>query len=186
MLNDKQIKELVQSHNFIQNFVANDNKVKTTKHLSYGLNPVGYDVRLGSEFKIAVRSGVFADPLQPNSIEFYTLDSLVDKNNNQYFILPPQTFALGVAVETFKIPYNITGTVSNKSTLARCGLNVLTTTIKPGWHGSLTLEFFNYLQQPLKLYINQGICTIQFYKIEKPSKVYNGKYQNQKGLTSAL
>ena len=185
MLNDIEIEKLANDKQMIGNFISYKHKREDIKHLSYGLNAVGYDVRLGNEVKVAIPENKCADPLIKDSIEFKTLEL----EKNQFFVLPPQTFALSVTVEHFKIPENITCNIINKSTLARCGINILTTKINPGWQGDLTLELFNYLNQPIKLYPNQGICTIQFFKINKPKHPYNeknGKYQKQKGLTHHL
>ena len=50
ILNDKQIIILPDEHDIISPFV---NKI-VSNGISHGVNPFGYDLRCGSEFKIAV------------------------------------------------------------------------------------------------------------------------------------
>jgi len=40
-------------------------------------------------------------------------------DGSRYYLMPPQSYALGVTVETFKMPRNVTGIAMGKSTYAR-------------------------------------------------------------------
>lgn len=51
----------------------------------------------------------------------------------RYYLLPPHAYGLGVTVETFRMPRNITGVAVGKSTYARAGLLVNTTPLEAGW-----------------------------------------------------
>ena len=59
ILNDKQIKKLVEEQDMISPFV--DKSI--SKGISHGINSFGYDLRCGSEFKIFNNiKGATADP----------------------------------------------------------------------------------------------------------------------------
>ncbi|MDG2292769.1 MAG: dCTP deaminase, partial [Phycisphaerales bacterium] len=74
-----------------------------------------------------------------------------------------------------------------KSTYARCGLIVNVTPLEPEWRGKVTIEISNTTPLPAKVYANEGIAQMLFFKADRAcSTSYadkHGKYQNQKGLT---
>ena len=95
---------------------------------------------------------------------------------------------LGSTVESFELPNNITGLVFPKSTYARCGLICYQTILEAGWAGQLTLEFFNPLDVPIRIWAKGGIAQILFFEGETGQMSYadrKGKYQNQQGITLA-
>ena len=74
-----------------------------------------------------------------------------------------------------------------KSTYARCGIIVNVTPLEPEWRGKITIEISNTTPLPAKIYANEGIAQILFFKAdqvcEKSYADKKGKYQDQKGLT---
>jgi dCTP deaminase len=74
-----------------------------------------------------------------------------------------------------------------KSTYARCGIIVNVTPLEPEWEGHLTLEISNTTPLPAKIYSNEGIAQLLFFKGDQvPSTTYaqrRGKYQKQRGVT---
>lgn len=149
--------------------------------ISYGVSSFGYDMRLGAKFKVIHTSrgahcGAVIDPKCAEGIVFD--DVVADK----YFDLPAFSYALGYSVERFKLPRDVSAIVIGKSTYARCGLMVNCTPMEAGWEGHLTIELFNTLDTPIRLYIDEGICQALFFKGEPPMTSYadrNGKYQGQ-------
>ncbi len=104
-----------------------------------------------------------------------------------FCIIPPNSFALAATVETFEIPRNVLATCLGKSTYARCGIIVNVTPLEPEWRGKITIEISNTTPLPAKIYANEGIAQILFFKAdevcEKSYADKKGKYQDQKGLT---
>jgi dCTP deaminase len=95
-------------------------------------------------------------------------------------------FVLCHSVETFTIPEDVVGIVVGKSTYARCGLIVNCTPMEPGWTGQLTIELHNASQHAIKVYANEGIAQVMFFRGERPAVTYadkRGKYQGQSGVT---
>ena len=70
ILNDKQIIKLAEKHEMISPFV---NK-SVANGISHGVNPFGYDLRCGSEFKIFTNmKGAIADPKNFSEDNFITV-----------------------------------------------------------------------------------------------------------------
>lgn len=77
--------------------------------------------------------------------------------------------------------------IVHNSTYARIGVFCNTTPMEPGWCGNITLELANLTDRPVKLYVNQGIGQLQFFRGDRPDVTYadrNGKYQGQTGITT--
>ena len=183
ILNDVEIKELAK-RGFIVPFCETlVRRIENRAVLSYGLSSYGYDLRLSSkEFKVFRHvPGRIVDPK-----DFYegNLESarLHCDESGEYFILPGNSYGLGVAVERLDLPANISGLCLGKSTYARCGIIANLTPAEAGWRGHLTLEFSNASAADCRLYVNEGIVQMLFFRGEPCEISYGtrlGKYQNQ-------
>ena len=149
--------------------------------ISYGVSSYGYDMRVAPEFKIFtnVLSAV-VDPkhFDPKSFVEFT---------GEVCMVPPNSFALARSVEYFRIPRNVLTICVGKSTYARCGIITNVTPFEPEWEGHVTLEISNTTPLPAKIYANEGIAQVLFFRGEEPPEVsYRdkaGKYQGQRGIT---
>ena len=198
ILNDKQIAELCIPQEFskkgwegmINPFVPKKVREELidiregnmkTKVISYGCSHFGYDIRLSTkDFKIfAFRHGfTVVDPkYQGDHFEFVSPPKTVGGENT--VLIPPHGYALGVSLEKFNMPDDIIGICLGKSTYARCGVIVNLTPLEPGWKGHLTIEISNANPLPVVIYLGEGIAQVIFFKGDKPSSKYEGKYQNQ-------
>ena len=149
--------------------------------ISYGLSSYGYDARVGTDFKIFTNvDSAVVDPKD------FAANSFVDRKTD-CCIIPPNSFALARTVEYFRVPNDVLVICLGKSTYARCGIIVNVTPLEPGWEGHVTLEFSNTTPLPAKIYANEGIAQILFFRAdqvcEKSYADKKGKYQDQKGLT---
>ena len=184
MLNDKKINHLAKTTAMITPF--EDKLVSTInnrKVVSYGLSSYGYDIRLSEkDFRIfQAQQEKINDPKRFESDSVKPLTSLVDKHG-EFFVIPAYGYALGVSVEAFNMPENVTGVCMGKSTYARAGIIANITPLEAGWCGYLTLEFANTSNTPCRLYVNEGIAQVLFFEGEKCNISYSdrkGKYQNQ-------
>jgi len=162
------------------------------KAISFGLSSYGYDLRLAPhDFRIFKDRNIFQklglqktpviDPKNFDDSVLYQAKLHSDRSGS-YFVMPPHSAALGVSVERFNMPRNVIGLTIGKSTYARCAAIPFTTEVEPEWEGFLTLEFGNYTDFPCKLYANEGILQMAFFKGSDCDISYgdrNGKYQNQ-------
>ncbi len=131
------------------------------------------DLRLGNHFRVfKPREYPFID-LSHDSL-FAMSDELMEDvilTPNQAFYLHPGELALGITLESVRLPPHIAGWLDGRSSLARLGLMVHITahTIDPGWEGQITLEFVNVGRLPLALQPGMRICAISFEPLSGPS-----------------
>jgi deoxycytidine triphosphate deaminase len=68
-----------------------------------------------------------------------------------------------------------------------CGIITNVTPFEPEWEGFVTLEISNTTPLPAKIYANEGIAQVLFFKGDEPPEISyadkKGKYQGQKGVT---
>jgi len=102
-------------------------------------------------------------------------------------IIPPNSFALAVSVEYFRIPRSILTLCIGKSTYARCGIIVNVTPFEPEWEGYVTLEISNTTPLPAKIYANEGLAQVLFLEAAEVCETSyadrKGKYMKQEGIT---
>ncbi len=159
--------------------------------ISAGVSSYGYDMRLADDgFRIF--SSVYGLEIDPKRFDENSLiepELRTSDDGSKYYLLPPQHYGLGVTVETFRMPRNVTGLAIGKSTYARAGLLVNATPLEAGWTGRLVVEIANLANLPLRVYVNEGIGQILFFESDEDCAVSysdrGGKYQNQTGLTYA-
>jgi dCTP deaminase len=183
VLCDTQIRELVPIEPFEDN-------IKRSGKVSYGVSSYGYDVRVGTVFKVFTNVAphgdqAIVDPKKFSDDFFITIDT--KKTGRDYVVIPPNSFALAETVEEFRIPRDVLAICVGKSTYARCGIIVNVTPLEPTWRGYLTLEISNTTPLPAKIYANEGIAQLLFFQSdEEPETAYEdrkGKYQDQVGVT---
>ena len=157
--------------------------------ISYGVSSYGYDVRVGTRFKIftnATSGGVaIVDPKRFTNDLFITIDTA--DTGRDHVIIPPNSFALAETVEVFDVPRDTLAICVGKSTYARCGIIVNVTPLEPEWRGKVTIEISNTTPLPAKIYANEGIAQMLFIRADRVcARSYadkGGKYQDQSGLT---
>ncbi len=179
ILSDTQIRELIGIEPFEQN-------TKRPGRVSYGVSSYGYDIRVGSVFKIFTNvNSQIIDPKLFSDGSFVTVD--VSKTGADHVLIPPNSFALCETVEFVSVPREVLALCVGKSTYARCGIIVNVTPIEPEWRGKITLEISNTTPLPAKIYANEGIAQLIFLKGDRVCAVSyadkQGKYQDQPGLT---
>jgi dCTP deaminase len=182
ILCDTQIRELIGIEPFAEN-------IKRPGHVSYGLSSYGYDVRVGTRFKVFTNAtsggAAVVDPKGFSPDLFITIDTAA--TGRDHIIIPPNSFALAETVETISVPRNVLAICVGKSTYARCGIIVNVTPLEPEWRGRVTIEISNTTPLPAKIYANEGIAQMVFIKADRVCAVSyadkGGKYQDQQGLT---
>ncbi|MGF1633138.1 MAG: dCTP deaminase [Phycisphaerae bacterium] len=183
ILCDSQIRGLVGIEPFAE-------ATKRPGRISFGVSSYGYDVRVGTLFKVFTPTSplgtqAIVDPKQFTEDMFVTVD--VAATGRDHIIIPPNSFALAETVEIIDVPRDVLAICVGKSTYARCGLIVNVTPLEPEWRGKVTLEISNTTPLPAKVYANEGIAQMIFLRGERVCaqsyKDKGGKYQDQVGLT---
>lgn len=174
LLSDKSLKLSEIITPFIGHLVSSENGKKV---VSYGLSSYGYDVRCSNQFKIF--TNVFNSVNDPKAFDERSLVSF----EGNVCIIPPNSYCLATTMEYFRMPRDVTGVVTNKSTYARTGVSTPQTVLEAGWEGYLTLEIANQTPNPAKIYAYEGIAQILFFRGDAPCEISyadrKGKYQGQ-------
>jgi dCTP deaminase len=86
---------------------------------------------------------------------------------NDFFVLHPGEFVIGITLEWLKLPFDLSGYVTGKSSWGRRGLIIETAAgIHPGFTGCLTLELANVGAAPIKLSPGMQICQIFLHPVQ--------------------
>ena len=184
VLADWEIKERVEKEQMIEPFVDRlISKEDGRRLLSYGLSSYGYDIRL-SPSKCLIFGKTQTGDCDPKAFDESILKpaELLEDERGKYFLLPPYGYCLGVAQERLKLPRDITVVAVGKSTYARSGILVNITPAESGWEGYLTLEISNCTGLFNRVYANEGITQLLFYRGNPCEVSYQdrkGKYQDQ-------
>lgn len=122
ILADSQIRALVAEKGMITPFNPSQiREIEGRKIISKGTGSYGYDVTLCRDIKIF--SNFNAGIIDPKRLSEDTLHDAVIRTNeegDEYFILPPNSYALGKTEEYFHIPKDVLVIALGKSTYARC------------------------------------------------------------------
>jgi dCTP deaminase len=186
ILSDKVIRRLAVEQKMIEPFV--DRQVRQLdggqRAISFGLSSYGYDLRVADEFKVF--TNVFNTVVDPKNFD---AKSFVDLQED-VCIVPPNSFALARSVEYFRIPRDILTICLGKSTYARCGIIVNVTPFEPEWEGHVTLEISNTTPLPAKIYANEGLAQVLFFRAGQVCETSyadrKGKYLKQTGITTPI
>ncbi len=189
ILSDEQILDLCEREKFIEPFVNKSVRFNDegARIFSYGPSSYGYDVRLSTKFRIFSNSTQselgYLDP-HDLDIDHGDKSPWVDYEGPSV-IIPPNGFILGYTQEYIRMPRNLTGFISNKSSYARAGINVTTSIIEAHWEGTVVLEISNLTPRPVKVYAGEGVAQFVFFR-GLPCKVSykdrGGKYDGQIGM----
>jgi dCTP deaminase len=179
---DRWIRQMAKNHKMIEPF--SDRQVRedgTRKIVSYGLSSYGYDLRVAEDFKVF--TNVHNSIVDPKN---FKSDAFVDIRGKEC-IIPPNSFALAMSVEYFRIPRNVLTLCIGKSTYARCGIIVNVTPFEPEWEGFVTLEISNTTPLPAKVYAGEGLAQVLFFVADEVCEVSyadrKGKYMRQMEIT---
>ncbi|HET6680662.1 MAG TPA: dCTP deaminase [Gemmatimonadaceae bacterium] len=178
IMNDRWIKQMALEHRMIEPFESSQQRDGV---ISYGVSSYGYDMRVAREFRIF--TNVLNSVVDPKSFD---PKSFVEFEGD-VCIVPPNSFALARSVEYFRIPRDVVTITVGKSTYARCGIITNVTPFEPEWEGYVTLEISNTTPLPARIYADEGIAQVLFFKGAEPPEISyadkKGKYQRQTGVT---
>ncbi|MBG45450.1 MAG: dCTP deaminase [Euryarchaeota archaeon] len=184
ILADWEIKALSTGGELIEPFVDHVVKEENGRNiLSYGLGSYGYDIRLSPK-QCLVFGGNQRGDCDPKNFNPDILKEikLLEDSRGKYFILPPYGYCLCVAHEKLSLPEDVTVVAVGKSSYARTGILCNITPAEAGWKGYLTLQISNCTSLFNRIYANEGITQLLFYRGKDCNISYKdrkGKYQDQ-------
>ncbi|MCK2236429.1 MULTISPECIES: dCTP deaminase [unclassified Crossiella] len=152
------------------------------------VQPSSIDVRLDRFFRVFDNTKyTHIDP----SLQQDELTSLVEKEDDEAFVLHPGEFVLGSTFERVGLPDDLAGRLEGKSSLGRLGLLTHSTAgfIDPGFTGHITLELSNVANLPITLWPGMKIGQLCLFRLSSPaenpygSAAAGSRYQGQRGPT---
>jgi dCTP deaminase len=152
------------------------------------LQPSSIDVRLDRFFRVFNNTKyTHIDP----KLQQDELTSLVEKDDEDAFVLHPGEFVLGSTYERVTLPDDLAGRLEGKSSLGRLGLLTHSTAgfIDPGFSGHITLELSNVANLPITLWPGMKIGQLCLFMLNSPAEFPYGsaeagsRYQGQRGPT---
>ncbi len=178
---DTWIAQMAREYGMIEPFVQDQvRSIDGRPVISFGNSSFGYDLRVSDQFRIF--TNVHGSVVDPKNFD---PKGLVEVKND-VCLIPPNSFALGLSIEWFRIPRNVMTICVGKSTYARCGIIVNVTPFEPGWEGKAVLEISNSTPLPAKVYAGEGLAQVLFFESDTACKTSyadrKGKYQNQKNI----
>src|SRR3712207_5811485 len=130
---DRWIRRMSEEHQLISPFEPKlIRQIEGRRIISAGASSYGYDMRLADD-GFRVFSPIHGFEIDPKCFDD---SSLVEpplraaEDGSRYYLMPPHSYALGVTVETFRMPRDVTGICMCKSTYARAGLMLNTTPLE--------------------------------------------------------
>lgn len=146
------------------------------------------DLRLGRWFRAFKQSQNSSVPLAVKRKSLGKLAEIEASRTKQHFvpfgdtfILHPGRFVLGVTLEWLRLPANLSGYVTGKSSLGRHGLVIETAAgIHPKFSGCLTLELANVGEVPIEVSPGMKICQIFLHRVEEAKDAEPGRMSGQR------
>lgn len=154
------------------------------------IQPSSIDLRLSYQFRVFNHSKyTHIDP--SNLPEDLTI--LVEKTEENPFILHPGEFILGSTIEHVTLSSSYAARLEGKSSIGRIGLQVHSTAgvIDPGFSGQITLELTNVANLPILLCPGLDVAQLTVFTMRNPARRPYGsvglgsRYQGQQGPVAA-
>jgi dCTP deaminase len=164
----------------IENFSANDRRGLVITPLLdrdgvFGDDSV--DLRLGCYFLLPkMQDQPFFSPDRRSTTSLHVK---IHVPLGHYLVIPAHQTVLGATLEFIKLPYDVSGQVLTKSSVARTFVVVETAPwVHPRYRGCLTLEIANVSNTPVLLYPGRTICQLVLMRNLTAEKRTNGAPRN--------
>ena len=129
------------------------------------LTPNGIDLRIGHV-------------LVPATMKEAQMEGIVQ--------VPPMTRFLVGTQTVLTMPADAVGSLWIRSSFARKGVLASFGKVDAGFRGNLTLGAFNASHEPLEVKVGDTFCQVVLHQMRSAArKPYQGKYQDQRGITKA-
>lgn len=138
----------------------------------------GVDLKIGNQIaRFKDTKKIFDIENPPSAEEFYKIEE------GEEFIIQPYEHVLLMTEEYIALPHDIMAFVNLRSSFARLGLFIPPTIVDAGFRGQLTIEVLGSTF-PVRIKRGMRFLHLIFAKTLTPvENPYQGKYQDQKGVT---
>jgi dCTP deaminase len=102
----------------------------------------------------------------------------------QKFIIHPGRFVLGTTLEWMRVPFDLGGHITGRSSIGRRGLVIETAAgLHPNFSGCITLELANCGEVPVAVVPGMRICQVFFHSLSGGSKESSSNFSGQRRPT---
>lgn len=130
---------------------------------------VTVDIRLGYDFLVSILTRKPAIEPCPSDYDkkrgIHSYFQETRRRIGERFILYPHQVVLSTTIEFLSLPTDIFAEVSIRSSYSRLGVGI-STSIQPGWRGTVPLELFNHGNTPVEMVVGSRVCQVRFYRID--------------------
>mgnify|MGYP001029784483 CR=1 FL=1 len=164
MLNNKEIRNLIEEKDLISNYIDLDTQ----------LQPNGFDLTIADVYELLSAGQIDFDNSQRR---FPLIKSLFP--DNKYGVQLVQGCYQILFNEVIKIPLNLIGISINRSSLMRCGCSTAVGIWDAGYEGKGKTSLLVSNLQGLSLYKNARIVQILFLELNDVENGYAGVFQGE-------
>lgn len=162
ILSDRDIKKAIKTGDIV---------VAPPPDYTLQLSSCSLDLHLGNHFSTYQHINIpFIDLKKPIPAHLIKQQTIKD---NEYFILSPYDFVLGITLERIELSDSIAGRLEGRSSLGRLGIIVHSTSalFHAGFRGHPVLELGNIGTMPIALYPAMRICHFSFETLSSPAEI---------------
>lgn len=146
-----------------------------------------------SDGELVVDPSPTAEQFQPASLDVRIGNEIYDPLSDRIFecdgtiVLRPGDRLLGTTAERVSLPRDLAAQLTGRSTMGREGIQIHCTAgwIDPGFRGQITLELYNFAEEPREISVGSRVGQLIFVPLDQPSTGYRGQYQDQDGVERA-
>jgi len=144
---------------------------------------------------IVVEPEITDEQLQPASLDVRLGSELYDIDADRLYegewpgtvTVEPHTPYIGHTHDRIELPDDIAAMLTGRSTYGRLFVTVHQTAgwLDPGFEGQITLEIFNFSDEPIEIPVEERVGQLVFFELDQPSSGYEGRYQGQEGIATS-
>lgn len=142
----------------------------------------GFDLRVGKLFRISGEALLGIDERQTPEPELVTE---YREGESRKYVIQPEEFLLMQTIESVDLPADLTAHNFARSTLFRCGIQLLATQVAPGYKGPLTFGLKNVGLVPVIIEMGARVAHIQFFEVSGGGSTYRGQWQGGRVAATA-
>lgn len=179
-LTKNEIEEILDKELFIEPILDREKQI----------NSISIDLRLGCDFLVSIQGRDAFINASKNKEDIGQVNRFFQETRRKFgetFILHPGQMVLASSLEYLKLPNNVFGVLTMRSSYSRLGL-VLSSVVQPGYCGCISLELTNFNKTSLNLTIGATLFQIQFVKLNESYNYFDKrrKYmcQNRPNLSA--
>jgi len=159
------LKKLVEQNNLVENL--SERELKNPEN-------AGFDLRLGEVYKMKGDAFIGIEERKTPDTE---LVARFEENVKKTVVIKPGEHFIGKTIERLRMPEDLFGMAVLRSTYWRCGINLVSGYIGPGYNGEILLPLTNLGNSNVEIELGARAIHVFFFKIKGKSSKYKGQWQ---------